>query len=110
MGEMWVFLNTGPVSVVAHKDKEGVLLVRARKREHLEAALGDVDAEIFELPSADYRFRAEAPARDWSARLAQLTESIEYPNFKNSIRDPEVATVAHQVWSVIATAFGAYGR
>lgn len=107
---MWVFLNTGPVSVVARQDDKSVVLVRARRREHLEAALGDWDGEIIETPNADYRFRAFLAKSTWAEILTQHTMKIDYTNFKDSIKDGEIKTAAMKVWSILAAAFGAYGQ
>ena len=107
---MWVFLNSGPVSVVARKDDRSVVLVRARRRDHLEAALREWDGEIIETPDADYRFRASLAKGTWAEILTEHTMKIDYPNFKDSIKDGEVKTTAMKVWSILAVAFGAYGR
>ncbi len=60
---MWVFLPEGFVSIVADRSDPsgGRLLVRARRREHLEAFLGGPEERIEENPSADYRWRAWVP-------------------------------------------------
>ena len=106
---MWVFLNTGSVSVVAHRELADCLLVRARERKHLQAALGTDDG-IEETPTADYRFRAVVKREDWALRLGQLSMEIDYDNFKKSIKDPEFLGVAEKCWAVGANAFGAFGR
>ena len=97
------------VSVVAHRDLQDSLLVRARKREHLVAALGAEDG-IEETPSADYRFRATLKREHWATRIAQLASETDYGNFKSSIRDPKLHDVAMKCWRAHAEAYGSYGR
>ncbi len=110
MGSMWIMLNSGPVSVVAHNEKPSVLLVRARTREHLESALGSgLSDRVFELKSADYRFRAEVERADWAARLADLTDAIDYGNFKNSVKELGLKQQYLSIWDILAKAYGAYG-
>ena len=107
---MWIMLNSGPVSVVAHNEKPSVLLVRARTREHLESALGlGLSDRFFEIKSADYRFRAEVERADWAARLADLTDAIDYGNFKNSVKDSGLKQQYLSIWDILAKAYGAYG-
>ncbi len=107
---MWIMLNSGPVSVVAHNEKPSVLLVRARTREHLESALGSgLSDSIYELESADYRFRAEIERADWAARLADLTDGIDYGNFKDSVKDPGLHDQYVSIWKTLVAAYGSYG-
>ena len=58
---MWVFTKLGFISVVKHAQKKGWLLVRARRRDHLQAILksAGISLMIKETPDADYRFRVE---------------------------------------------------
>jgi hypothetical protein len=103
---MWIMLNSGPVSVVAHNEKPSVLLVRARTREHLESALGSgLSDRVFELKSADYRFRAEVER----AECADLTDAIDYGNFKNSVKELGLKQQYLSIWDILAKAYGAYG-
>ena len=39
---MWIFLSDSFLSIVAHRDKPGVLLVRARRAGDIEAVFPDV--------------------------------------------------------------------
>jgi hypothetical protein len=87
---MWLVTTFGFFSVVQKPwDKQSqTLTVRARAREDLEklrasylAALG----EVREDDSADYRFRAQAPADQVALACAQAVRDIDYDNFQSAI-------------------------
>lgn len=84
---MWIFLPDGFLSVVANKDdpESPLLLVRARKREHIEKLLGHVEPEIIEGAGSDYLFRAWVPRHAVQTLLFMSVEEMRYPNFKDSI-------------------------
>ncbi len=87
---MWLFCKSGFFSAVAHLDKPGAILLRARFRGDLErlcAAHGLDPATIAETPEADYRFRMELPRADWARVAAEEAAAIDYPNFKAAVHD-----------------------
>lgn len=101
---MWIFTPTAFVSIVAHRTKPGVLLVRARMKGDLERLFPG--CKVTETRQADYRFRAEI-ARGRVAELVreQLTV-LDYDNVKNAI--PHGAPVhelrhraMNRVWGVM---------
>ena len=101
---MWIFTPTAFVSIVAHRNKPGVLLVRARLKGDLERMFPG--CKVVETRQADYRFRAEI-ARGRVAELVreQLTV-LDYDNVKNEI--PHGAPVhdlrhraMNRVWGVM---------
>ena len=107
---MWLITETGFGSVVAHRDKEGVLLVRARSRGDLDAfcriaaeeGIAGIDREgIWEDPSADYRWRIEVEQAAVAELARALVERIDYDNFKLRVgrHDPGREAVYHGVWS-----------
>ena len=81
---MWLFTTDGFVSAVAHRNKPGMLLVRARRSEHLRAMLPDVQVEC--TPGADYRFRAEVPRAMWLAKVLAQAGHGRLRQFQS--RDP----------------------
>lgn len=106
---MWLITENGFASVVAHRDKEDVLLVRARSRGDLEAfcrIAGEEGIEaldpdsIWEDPSADYRWRIEAGQAAVADLARVLVERIDYDNFKLRVglHDPGREGVYHEVW------------
>lgn len=101
---MWIFTPTAFVSIVAHRTKPGVLLVRARLKGDLERLFPG--CKVTETRQADYRFRAEI-ARGRVAELVreQLTV-LDYDNVKNAIpHRGGVHDLRHramnEVWSVM---------
>jgi hypothetical protein len=107
---MWLISKYGFVSVVAHLDKPGWVLVRTRDRSDLEefrSVARDCDVPGFseeaieENSSADYRFRMTVKDEDWAELAKALALGIDYPNFKNVVAsvDPERAAVYGAVWA-----------
>lgn len=107
---MWIFQNNSFVSIVAHKDRPGHLLVRSRIKGDIEKAIPG--AEVFEDPEADYRYRAIVAKETVQEAIMRAIGEIDYPNFKNSIDRSDIPR--HEaylsVWQVMAKAFGSYGR
>ena len=96
---MWLNLNDGFLSIVAHLHKPDHLLVRARKREHLESVFPN--ATVYVLPDADYPYRADVLRSDVANRLLDECETIQYSNFKGSILDDEYHNVLMQIWGLL---------
>lgn len=98
---MWIFTNDAFISVVAHRTKPGVMLVRARIE-------GDItklfpEATEIETPHADYRFRAEVSAFRFADAVMEEISCIDYDNFKGSIDkgDHSRHGAYMQVWSAM---------
>jgi hypothetical protein len=96
---MWIFLSNAFLSVVQHRDDAAMLLVRARLKGDIERALPGVESQ--ETPAADYRFRASIPRAKFAARMAELVEDIDYPNFKASVPDRPRHDAYMRVWEVM---------
>lgn len=118
---MWIFTRYGFFSAVCARQGDGRpdrpvdphrIMVRARRREHLEALqdrfpelLGE--AEIRTFPGADYAYRIFVPKPVWVQVLAQLAEEMDYDNFKHAVSlhqgvggNPYVHAL-HDVWGVM---------
>lgn len=102
---MWIFTTSGFLSVVAHHDRPGDLLVRARVLADLQAFCAATDAPApIETPSRDYRWRTIAPAAVFATYLAGQAEAIDYGNFKNAVAARQGADRAHRyhdVWDTM---------
>ena len=105
---MWLFSKAGFVSVVKHRDLQGMLLVRARLKEDIEAfcALaaesGAAGATWEETPNADYRYRFTCPREIFAAVAATLVSRIDYDNFKNAVHGNPVRDAAYiRCWSAM---------
>ena len=107
---MWIFTNKGFLSIVEDWDDPGRLLVRARYEGDIERHFGE-EAEVIELESSDYRFRAFFPREKVQAVINRELSVLDYGNFKNSFdRDnvslsPETREERHdalfEVWSIM---------
>ena len=118
---MWLFTKYGFFSAVCARQGDGShsqpvdterIMVRARVRRHLETLrerftdlLGD--SEIKEFSGTDYSFRIFVPKVIWSKIVAELTNELDYDNFKSEVaRHQGSDGVAyehslHDVWSVV---------
>ncbi len=97
---MWVCLNNAFVSIVSPRPDSPLLLCRARQSGDLERAFPG--CVVKRTPGRDYLFRTELPRVVVSDRIALLALSIDYPNFKNSVRDDKLHKAYSRVWSVMA--------
>lgn len=85
---------------MAHRSHPGTLLVRARRPGDIERLLPGAQVRV--TPGADYRYRTTAPAGEVAAALARAAQSIDYANFKASVRDPELAGAYGRIWQILA--------
>lgn len=102
---MWLITTRGFYSVVEHRSDPERLIVRARRREDMEALAELIpDLEIFSDRRADYRWRAVVARSEWVVALAQLAAEIDYPNFKSAVakrQGPERAHHYAEVWRIL---------
>lgn len=98
---MWLFARKGFFSIVQHRDRPDILIVRAR-------VAGDIEkywpnAHVLVTEDSDYRFRALMPRRTVSEKIKEITETIDYDNFKNSIEDKDRRGLVYaRIWSSMA--------
>lgn len=106
---MWLFTQDGFISIVAHRRKHDVALVRARDAESLLPLVTysdspDLPNEIARTPDADYPYRLEITWRQLSKYLVDQVYNITYDNFKNQVHDTrgdDFAAPLHKVWSAM---------
>lgn len=94
---MWVMLNDAWLSIVADRDNEEFLLVRSRIRGAVAQTFG---VEEFEDIEADYQFRAFIQRDQVAGAISREVLGVNYPNFKNSVKDPQLHKAYSEVWSV----------
>ncbi|WP_170443376.1 hypothetical protein [Ruegeria arenilitoris] len=112
---MWVVFSTpegsGFFSAVA-KDEDGNtsgphmgsrVCLRFRRAQDAEL-LRDygMDGTVIETPNGDYRYRAFIPRNHFAMMMEKLARAMDYPNFKDSIPEEDVAFVdaCHEAWAV----------
>jgi hypothetical protein len=118
---MWVFTKHGFYSAVCARQGDGkhgqpvdpgLIMVRARVREHLEALKEQFPdllsrCEIREFAGTDYAFRLFIDKPVWSQVLAGLADETDYDNFKSEVARHQGRAGAayehslHEVWSVM---------
>ena len=105
---MWLMTKHGFYSVVRHGD---VYSVRARWRQDLENLKARVGAaaerwQILTTRKSDYTYRVYIDGADLMLVMAQLSQDVDYPNFKNEVaqhRDQD-SKPYHEVWDVMRKA------
>lgn len=93
---MWVFLNNSFMSIVAAKGKKNMLLVRARVNGDIEKVFPK--AIVATTPANDYRYRAFIPRDVVAKAMADQVRKIDYPNFKDSVKEDLRHDHYMQVW------------
>lgn len=97
---MWNFLNNSFISVVAKAPNPNQLVVRARVEGHIEAVFPN--AKVIRDASGDYLFRAFIDREEVAEAMYQAVMNIDYPNFKNSIKDNRYHDACSRVWGVMS--------
>jgi hypothetical protein len=93
---MWIFSQHGFASAVQHRRNHDLLMVRFR--DHQDAvryakALVTANQRRVRLPRiwrddhADYLWRFVCPKHQWAELLAELTDEVDYANFKSMMHD-----------------------
>jgi hypothetical protein len=97
---MWIFLNDAFLSVVAHKDDSRVLIVRARRWEDLLRTFPSRSDDIVSLSGSDYPYRLFLPRAEVREAIDAKISGIDYPNFKNSVIEPDRQQFYNRIWSL----------
>ena len=97
---MWLCLNNAFLSVVSKGCGPDQLLVRARMKGHIEAVFPD--AKVTESTNTDYRYRAVIKRADVAEAIGAAVYRVEYPNFKNSVKNNALHDAYAAFWNVHA--------
>jgi len=113
---MWLFTDIGFFSVVRNRNNPSRLIVRARSEVDIKRlvsrhghSLDLTELDVVYTPFADYSCRVEVSVLPWSAVLAQLTQDIDYDNFKDCVhrrQGVDRAMLYSQVWSTMLSLQG----
>lgn len=95
---MWIMTNTGWMSIVKHRTKKDVLILRARNVDPLLKYFPP--REIIYNLHADYAWRVETTLDYCLKIVATEIYKIDYGNFKESVEDGSLCRAYHQVWSI----------
>ena len=96
---MWICLSDSFLSIVAHRSKRDHLMVRARRAGDIEKIFPGYEEEY--TPNADYLYRAIIPRSVVIEYMVNEIHSINYDNFKNSVRDNQLHNAYADFWSVM---------
>lgn len=106
---MWIFTEIGFFSAVVVDDEPSVVMVRARAKKDLERLIEAIDhmgaepPEILEWENRDYPYRILLMKSEWADVLALLANRIDYPNFKNRVKEVDGVARAGLYSSIWAT-------
>lgn len=96
---MWICTNKSFLSVVADRDNDDNLLVRARMNGHIENVFPD--ANVFTMEDADYKYRALICRSEVQRAMTDQISKIDYDNFKNSVGNRQLHDAYLKIWSVM---------
>lgn len=104
---MWICTNKAFLSIVepspADRKLHGdVLLVRARRQGDIEAVFEKLAGKVEKRPERDYLFRAYIPRPTVANVIANSISAIQYPNFKDSVKNKLLHDAYARIWSVMA--------
>jgi hypothetical protein len=97
---MWIFTETGFISIVRKPEHPGVLTVRARDRKSLELLAAKAGVEIKRSPNGDYPYRVfvgDGPFLEW---FLDRGGELQYDNFKNRVAKTRGYDFAHALSDV----------
>lgn len=103
---MWIFSKQGFFSITQHPKRRDNVQIRARSRTDLENLQRDFPclrrSPIIETPDADYRWRIIVQRWKWELVGREMTEDIDYPNFKGRMatipNQADKLGLLHDVW------------
>jgi hypothetical protein len=101
---MWVFTESGFVSVIRHHSEAGKLVVRARDHQSLEGLANAIGLDIEPTPGSDYPYRAVAYDNAFATWLSKQVMRIDYTNYKDRMevaRGNDFAGALLGVWSAM---------
>lgn len=99
---MWICLNNAFLSIVSKDCTPDCLLVRARRRGDIETVFPSTKGKVRRTVGNDYLYRAEVPRSEVGAALAAQAQSIDYDNFKNSVKNRSLHDAYAAVWHNIS--------
>jgi len=101
---MWLFSETGFVSVVQDPQDKNKMVVRGRDMESLKPLVERYDAKIVQLKNRDYPHRVFLTREQFVDWLVELGETLKYTNYKTragQARGHDFTRPLHTVWSTM---------
>lgn len=97
---MWVCLSNAFLSIIQPDTNPDVLRVRARRKGDIERVFPD--AKVTRTPGRDYLYRAHVSRAEVQEAMVSQVAAIDYPNFKNSVKNDELHHAYGRFWSLHA--------
>lgn len=95
---MWIFLSNAFMSIVEDRQVRGNLLVRARYPNHIKNVFPK--AKVSKSLDRDYAFRTSLPRETVSQVIADRVMSIDYSNFKDTVKGEYHNNCSHVWWTM----------
>jgi hypothetical protein len=95
---MWVLFNDGFVSAVQNPSDRNGLVIRARRKEHLENIFPGEPVVV--NGGTDYKYRIKVSKKLFADVLANRANDIDYGNFKSSVADDELHDLYAGFWGM----------
>ena len=96
---MWLMFSNCFLSIVRKDCGEAELLVRARRRGDIERMFPS--AKVTEDTKTDYLYRAVIHKAEVMEKIDTMIDGIDYPNFRDSVKDRELHDAYLDVWAAI---------
>lgn len=104
---MWLFTETGFISVVRKADRANALTDRSRDRESLEAITGTTGDAVLCSPSGDYPYCSFSMPEVLAEWTLQQIGQIDYDNFNSRVSMTRGSSYSHQLhdvwWAMLQT-------
>lgn len=104
---MWIFTQTGFVSVVRNESNDAFMHVRARDAQSLEELATLSGEAVAKTPDGDYPYRIDVPETVLVSWLTTSVGAVDYPtDFKGrvgQVRGWDFADPLHTVWDAMKT-------
>ena len=101
---MWLFTETGFVSVVQDKEDSNKMVVRARDKKSLQPLMDAYGVKMVNLKNRDYPHRVFLTRKQFVDWLVESGETLDYNNYKTRVsqtRGHDFASPLHDVWATM---------
>jgi len=101
---MFLFTETGLLSVVEHFENPDVFVVRARDEESLRGLCEAAETAIMATPASDFPFRIHVGRDVFAEWLLEQVSELSYTNYESHIaqtRGHQFTEALHEVWAAM---------
>ncbi len=91
---MWIYMNDSFLSIIENDEQN--LTVCAQRKEDITRVFPEAD--VIEMPENDYGYRTIVTRRDVAMTIAKRILSIDYYNFKDSVKENDRKHIYANIW------------